>query len=74
MQPSGMVLRINRGLRREQVKEDAVAVVTAVLVLLRAFLKSHLALAAEILALRQQLAILQRTTKRPRLRQRDRVQ
>ena len=48
-------------------------VVTAVFVLLRAFLARQGALAAENLALRQQLAILQQTAKRPRLRRRDRV-
>ena len=38
-----------------------------------AFFRDKLELAAENLALRQQLAILQRTAKRPRLRLRDRV-
>ena len=41
--------------------------------LLRAFLASRTALAAENLALRQQLAVLQVSVKRPRLRRRDRV-
>ena len=44
-----------------------------VLLFLRAFLVRRAASAAEIPALRQQLTILQRTTKRPRLRLRDRV-
>jgi len=40
---------------------------------LRAFFSRHAALAAENLALRQQLAVLQRSVKRPRLRLRDRL-
>ena len=39
----------------------------------RAFLLSRTALVAENLALRQQLALLQVSMKRPRLRQRDRI-
>ena len=39
----------------------------------RAFLLPRVAIAAENLALRQQPAVLHRTGKRPRLRQRDRV-
>ena len=38
-----------------------------------AFLRERAGLAAENIALRQQLAILQRTAKRPKLRQRDRI-
>ena len=41
--------------------------------LLRQLLQSRAALAAEDLALRQQVAILQRSVKRPRLRWRDRI-
>lgn len=47
--------------------------VHVVFVFLRTMLVSRSALAAENLALRQQLAVLERTAKRPRLRQRDRV-
>ncbi len=42
-------------------------------VLLKAFFCSRLRLVAENLALRQQLLVLQRTGKRPRLRRRDRI-
>ncbi len=42
-------------------------------VLIRAFLSSRTALAAENLALRQQLAVLKRSVKRPKLRNRDRL-
>ncbi len=42
-------------------------------ILLRLLLQSRAALAAENLALRQQIAILQRSAKRPRLRRRDRI-
>jgi len=42
-------------------------------ILLRLLLQSRAALAAEHLALRQQVAVLQRTAKRPRLRRRDRI-
>lgn len=45
----------------------------AVFVLIRAFLTNRLVPAAENLALCQQLAILERTAKRPRLRRRERV-
>ena len=41
--------------------------------LLRALLANRAALAMEILALRQQLAVLERSVKRPALRQRDRI-
>ena len=44
-----------------------------ILAFLRAAFGSSAALAAENLALRQQLAVLQRTTKRPKLRKRDRI-
>jgi putative transposase len=43
------------------------------LTLARSFLVPRVELMAEILALRQQLAILNRTTKRPSLRFRDRL-
>jgi len=43
------------------------------LVLFRHAVADHAELAAENLALRQQLAILEQRTKRPRLRKRDRV-
>src|SRR6267378_4075236 len=50
------------------------ALFIAVLASLRALIHSRLELAAEILALRHQLAVLQRTTpKRPRLRPIDRL-
>ena len=44
-----------------------------ILAFLRAAFGSSAALAAENLALRQQLAVLQRTAKRPKLRKRDRI-
>ena len=44
-----------------------------ILGLLRAFLLPRTALVAENLALRQQLAVLQVSVKRPRLRTRDRI-
>jgi len=50
------------------------ALFVALLASLRATTRSRLGLAAEILALRHQLAVLQRTTpKRPRLRRIDRL-
>ena len=45
----------------------------ALCVFLRSFFLLRAALAAENLALRQQLAVLRRSTKRPRLRRRDRI-
>lgn len=48
-------------------------IVRVIVILLRAFLLPRAALAAEILALRHQLGILQRSVRRPRLRQRDRI-
>ena len=45
----------------------------AMLLLIRAWVLGRIGLAAENLALRQQLAIYQRTAKRPKLRPRDRV-
>jgi hypothetical protein len=42
-------------------------------ILVRLLLQSRAALAAENLALRQQVAVLQRTAQRPRLRRRDRI-
>lgn len=47
--------------------------VHGVLILLRAFLCSRSSLAAEDLALRQQLVVLQRKGHRPELRGRDRI-
>ncbi|MCH7994861.1 MAG: hypothetical protein IIB57_10530, partial [Planctomycetes bacterium] len=44
-----------------------------IFVLLRALLCDRAELAAENLALRQQLAILEHTSRRPRLRERDRI-
>ena len=44
-----------------------------VLMFLRALMRTRTELAAENLALRQQLAVLHRQSKRPRLRKRDRV-
>ena len=46
--------------------------VTALALFLRAFVVSRAALAAENLALRQQLSVLEHTVKRPKLRPRDR--
>jgi len=48
-------------------------VVSAIVFLLRALLGDRAAIAAENLALRQQLAVLQVSVKRPRLRKRDRI-
>jgi len=48
-------------------------VVRVIVILLRAVLLPRATLAAETLALRHQLGILQRSVKRPRLRQRDRI-
>ena len=48
-------------------------ILQALLVFLRGLLKSQADLAAENMALRQQLTVFQRSTKRPRLRIRDRV-
>ena len=48
-------------------------VVRVIVVLLRTFLLPHAALAAENLALRQQLGVLQASAKRPKLRKRDRL-
>lgn len=45
----------------------------AIWALVRAFLGNRAALAAENIALRQQLIVLQRSVKRPRLRNRDRL-
>jgi transposase InsO family protein len=49
------------------------SVVRVIVILFRVFLLRRAALAAEILALRHQLGVLQRSVKRPRLRQRDRI-
>ena len=48
-------------------------VIKAIFLLIRAFLVSRLNLAAEILALRQQVAVYKHTIKRPKLRARDRI-
>ena len=48
-------------------------VVRVIVILARAFLFPRAALAAENLALRQQLAVLHRSARRPRLRQHDRL-
>ena len=48
-------------------------VVKGVFLFLRALLAPRLAMAVENLALRQQLAVLQNSNKRPKLRPRDRV-
>ena len=48
-------------------------VVTVVAFFLRGFLRPRAVIAAENLALRQQLAVLLVSMKRPRLRKRDRV-
>lgn len=48
-------------------------IIQAIFFLIRAFLVSHLSLAAENLALRQQLAVFKHSGKRPKLRPRDRL-
>ena len=48
-------------------------IIKAIYLLIRAFLVSRLSLAAENLALRQQLAVYRQSVKRPKLRLRDRV-
>jgi len=48
-------------------------IIHLVLAFLKAFLAGRAALAAENPALRHQLAVLQRSVKRPKLRPRDRV-
>ena len=48
-------------------------IVRVIVILLRAFLLRRAVLTVEILALRHQLGVLQRSVKRPRLRQRDRI-
>ena len=48
-------------------------VVRVIVIPLRAFLLPRATLAAEILALRHQLGVLQRSVRHPRLRQRDRI-
>jgi putative transposase len=50
-----------------------VGVIKAIFLLIRAFLVSRLSLAAEILALRQQVPVYKHTVKRPKLRRRDRI-
>jgi putative transposase len=49
------------------------AIFSAFLLLFRSLLVSRLSLATEILVLRQQLLVLNRTVKRPKLRQWDRL-
>ncbi len=49
------------------------SIVNAAVIVLRAFLAPRAAIAAENLCLRQQLAVLHQSVRRPRLRQRDRV-
>jgi putative transposase len=48
-------------------------VVRVIVILLRAFLLPRATLAAELLALRHQLGVLQRSVRRPQLRKRDRI-
>ena len=48
-------------------------IVSVIVFLLRAFLLPRAVIVTENLALRQQLAVMRRSAKRPRLRQRDRV-
>jgi hypothetical protein len=48
-------------------------IVSAFFLFFRSLFVSRLSLAAEILVLRQQLLVLNRTVKRPKLRQRDRL-
>jgi hypothetical protein len=50
-----------------------VGIIKAIYLLIRAFLVSRLSLAAENLALRQQVAAYRQSVKRPKLRLRDRV-
>ncbi len=49
------------------------SVLRAIFLILRGLLRSRAALALENLALRQQLAVLRRTTRRPKLRPWDRL-
>ncbi len=49
------------------------AILKAIYLLIRAFLLPRLILAAENIALRQQVAVYKHTVKRPKLRNRDRV-
>ena len=48
-------------------------IVRTIFLILRAFITDRSTIAAENLALRHQLGVLQRSVKRPRLRQRDRI-
>jgi putative transposase len=48
-------------------------IVTGVVLFIRAMLASRATIAAQNLALRHQLGVLQRSVKRPRLRQCDRI-
>ena len=47
--------------------------IKAIYLLIRAFFVCHLSLAAENLALRQQVAVCKQSVKRPKLRRRDRI-
>ncbi len=49
------------------------SVLRVVIIFFRAFMVGQTALAAENLALRQQLAVLRQSVKRPKLRRRDRI-
>ena len=48
-------------------------ILKTILLLIRALLLTHVAVTAENLALRQQLAAVSQSVKRPKLRPRDRV-
>ena len=48
-------------------------IIQAIFVFLRAFIMAHATAAAEILALRQQVAVFKQSVKRPKLRPRDRA-
>ena len=57
----------------QEQKDERMGLLRAIFVTIRGFFAGRSALMAENLALRQQLIVLQRSAKRPRLRQRDRV-
>ena len=54
-------------------RESSMGLIRIVFVVVRSLLRNQAELAAENLALRQQLAVLQQHSKRPRLRRRDRI-